>query len=208
MEKVVIKKVKEYELPALMTFKLSYLYKFKPGQFAAIYSAATGVLFVEEKIPERDIQKFITMVEYEGKYINDPDCEIADIVGCIYKKYGYKTWGMLFEAYKDRYTKKEDETAKQDAEKLYKVIHGFDSDDNIPDIFGNKERLIYHLGRMAMEEGLRTPENLVGYGTKYAFLFGYLLGNGVIKETCAGAISGNVTLEPENPAADPSNAVG
>lgn len=180
MRKVVIKKVKVHELPASMAFKWSYLYKIKLEQFTAIYDVRTGVLFVEEKVPEKDIRKFITMVEYEGKYINDPDCEIADTVEYIYKKYGYKTWGVLFEAYKGRYAEKEDKTAEQDAEKLYKILHDFDSDN---DIFGNKERLVYHLGKMAMEEGLRTPENLVGYSTKYAFLFGYLLGSGVIEET-------------------------
>lgn len=182
MSKILVKKVKPCDLPTTMIFRLNHLHKTELGQFVTMYDVKTSILFVNEKTPGKDIERFVTVVGYEGKAINNPDCEIASTTDYIYKKYGYKVWNILFEAYRDRQKKKEDEAAKKNAEELYKTIHDFEMDDDSPDVFYDKERLIYHLGNLARKGGQRTAENMIGYSTKYAFLFGYLLGSGMIKE--------------------------
>ena len=182
MKKIVISKVKSRDLPTLMIFMLNQRYKTELGKFIVMYSRKENVLYVNEKIPDADIEKFITISEYEGKYINDPDCKIADITEYVYQKYGFKVWSILIEVYSAKQKEKEDVTARSEAKELYEIIHRYDTDDNSPDPFYNKERLIYHLGRLAGKDGLQTTENIVSCGTKYAFLFGYLLGNGTISE--------------------------
>lgn len=182
MSEILVKKVKPCDLSTTMIFRLNHLHKTELGQFVTMYDAKSSVLFVNEKTPAKDIERFVIVAGYEGKAINNPDCEIAGTTDYIYEKYGYKVWNILIEAYKDRQKKKEDEAAKKNAEELYKVIHNFEMDDDSPDVFYGKERLIYHLGNLAGKGGQRTAENMIGYSTKYAFLFGYLLGSGMIKE--------------------------
>lgn len=184
MSEILVKKVKPCDLSTTMIFRLNHLHKTELGQFVTMYDAKSSVLFVNEKTPAKDIERFVIVAGYEGKAINNPDCEIAGTTDYIYEKYGYKVRSILIEAYRDRQKKKEDEAAKKNAEKLYKAIHDFEMDDDNPDIFYNKERLIYHLGSLAEKGGRRTAESLICYSKKYAFLFGYLLGSGMIKEEC------------------------
>lgn len=100
----------------------------------------------------------------------------------FFEKYGYKVWNILFRAYTSRKDKKDDELAKKYAEKIYRIIQKFEADDNISDVFTEKERLIYHVGKLARNEGRRTAKNLVDCSTEYSFLLGYFYGNGLINE--------------------------
>lgn len=180
MSKILVKKVKPCDLSTTMIFMLNHLHKTELGQFVVMYDKKSSTLFVNDKTPAKDIKRFVAVAGYKGRYINSPDCEIADITDYIYQKYGFKVWGILVEAYNVRRKEREDEAARREAKELYKVIHNFDVSEDSPDIFYDRERLIYHLGRLAENEGRRTAKNMVGYSTKYAFLFGYLMGNGTI----------------------------
>lgn len=186
MSEILVKKVKPCDLPNALIFRLNRLYKTELGQFVTMYDTKTGVLYVNERIREKDIERFVTAAGYEGKYINSPDCEIAGTIDYICKKYGYNVCDILFKAYMGRRKKKENEAAKKNAEELYKIIHDFETDDASPDVFFDKEVLILHLGSLAEERGQRTAGNIVSYRTRYAFLFGYLLGSGIIKEEYIG----------------------
>lgn len=182
MSEILVKKVKPCDLSTHLIFMLNHLYKTELGKFTVMYDTKASVLYVNEKVPEKDIKNFLTIAEYEGKYINDPDCEIADTIEQVYKKYGYSVWSILTDIHKDRKKKEENERARQEAREIYKIIYGYEIDDTWHDVFCDKERLVYHLGVLANKDGRRTAENIVNYSTKYAFLFGYLLGNGTISD--------------------------
>lgn len=182
MSRILVRRVKTCELSKMMIFKLNHLYGIELGQFVVMYDNELDILFINERISEKDAEAFVTIAGYEGKYINDPDCEIAPIISHVFEGYGYKVWNILFRAYTSRKDKKDDELAKKYAEKIYRIIQKFEADDNMPDVFTEKERLIYRVGELARNEGRRTAKNLVDRSTEYSFLLGYFCGNGLINE--------------------------
>lgn len=182
MSKITVKKIKPCDLSKQMIFELNMLYKTELGNFIVLYNNHSETLFVNEKIREEDVKAFADIVEYQGRYINDPNCELSETIDHVFKKYGIDTTRILLDAYSDRKKERENESAKKCAEKIYRLIRSLQSNDDIPDYFHGKEKLIYHVGKLASKDGIRTEENLVGCGTKYSFLIGYFLGIGLIKE--------------------------
>lgn len=182
MSKITVKKIKPCDLSKQMIFELNMLYKTELGNFIVLYNNRSETLFVNEKIREEDVKEFSDIVEYQGRYINDPDCELSETIDRVFKRYGIDTTRILLDAYSDRKKERENESAKKCAEKIYRLIRSLQSNDDIPDYFHGKEKLIYHVGKLASKDGIRTEENLVGCGTKYSFLIGYFLGIGLIKE--------------------------
>ena len=182
MNKIAAKKIKPCDLSKQMIFELNLLYKTELEKFIVLYNNISETLFVNEKIHEEDVKAFADIVEYQGRYINDPDCELSETMDYVFEKYGINTTRILLDAFKDRKNEKDNESAKKCAEKIYQLIRSFESNDDIPDYFYGKEKLIYHVGKLASKDGIRTEENLVGCGAKYSFLIGYFLGIGLIKE--------------------------
>lgn len=181
MNKITVKRMKPCELPAGKVFLLNYKYKTELGKFVVMYDKKTDQLYVNETIPMEDIRKMLEIAGYEGKYINDDECEAADTMGYIYEKYGFDVTSILVDFYVDRMKEREDKKAEVKAEKIYKIINEYEKDDNMTDIFCDLERTIHHVWKLARKSEKRTGENIVDYGTKYTFLMGYLMGNGVIK---------------------------
>lgn len=181
MDDITVKKVKPRELSKSMIMRLNYCYKIELGQFVVLHDSETDVLYVNDTVPEDDIEKFVTMAEYEGRNINDPDCVIADICDYIYEKYGYKTWFILQDYHRDREERREDAIAKNLAPEIYKQIKDFNLADETPDIYCSREKLISHIGELAVKEAGRN-EGFVNQHVKYSFLYGYMLGNGMFQE--------------------------
>lgn len=84
MSRILVRRVKTCELSKLMIFKLNHLHGIELGQFVVMYDNELDILFINERISEKDAEAFVTIAGYEGKYINDPDCEIAPIISYVF----------------------------------------------------------------------------------------------------------------------------
>lgn len=182
MNSVSVKKVEANELSATMIFMLKAIYSMDLSKFTVMYDNQYCVLYVNSKIPQRDIKKFLLIAGYEGVNMNDPDSAVWEVVNYIYDKYGYSTKKILWDFQNERRRRRESEKAKVKAAELYQLLNEYAMNDDIPDVFSDREFLIYHLGCIAMKQNIKTAENMVGYDEKMVFLYGYLLGMGVITE--------------------------
>lgn len=182
MNKITVKKVKANELTKEQVFLLNYKYKTELGKFVVMYDWKTETLYTNDGIEQKDIEKMLEIAEYEGEYINDPKCEVAEQVEYIYQKYGIEVYRILRDTYNHRKKEVEDKVAKKEAKRVYSFISDYIMDNNIKDVFCDMERLVYHVEVLARASGRKTTENLVDYGTKYTFLMGYLMGNGAMSE--------------------------
>lgn len=186
MNAISVQKVDARELSATMIFILKTLYNVESSDFTVIYDNKYSILYVNGKIPQKDIKRFMQMAGYEGKDINDPDAAVSGVVDYIMRKYGYSTRKILWDFQNERRRKKESEKAKEKAAEVYRLIHEYAMNEDNPDVFAGKEFLIYHLKCMEMDSNRKTVENMVGYSTKMVFLYGYLLGIGVITKDDTG----------------------
>lgn len=180
MSKILVKKVKPCELSTDMIFQLNFLYKTELGKFIAIADQKSNTLFVNDKVPDDDIEKMITIAGYEGKYINNPDCEIANVVDFIYEKYGFEVYDILSDFYQYRKEEREKNQAKEEVEEFYQKILAYTQDEEYA--FWHMEYILYYLQRLALNDKRKTPRNLVGCDMEYTFLLGFLMGNGTIKK--------------------------
>lgn len=117
MNKIAVKKIKPCDLSKQMIFELNLLYKTELEKFIVLYNNISETLFVNEKIHEEDVKAFADIVEYQGRYINDPDCELSETMDYVFEKYGINTTRILLDAFKDRKNEKDNESAKKCAEK-------------------------------------------------------------------------------------------
>lgn len=117
MNKITVKRIKLCDLSKQMIFELNMLYKTELGNFIVLYNNRSETLFVNEKIREDDVKAFADIVEYQGRYINDPNCELSETIDHVFKKYGIDTTRILLDAYSDRKKERENESAKKCAKK-------------------------------------------------------------------------------------------
>lgn len=182
MNTILVSKIAASDLPSLMTFALKHVYQVELKDFVVMYNNKFNILYVNNKIPVKDIRKFMLVVGYEGKYINDINSGIGTAANYIAKNYGESTWRILFDFYKERIKREESAKAQEKAAGVYQIIQEYEADDDLPDIVCNREYLIYHLAHKAMGENRKTYNKVIGYADKIVFLYGYLVGKGILVE--------------------------
>ena len=182
MNAISVRKVEACELTTTMIFILKGLYRTELSEFIVMSDIRQNILYVNSKIPARDVKRFLQIAGYQGECINDPDSDVYEVSNYILHKYGYSTLKILQDFYNDKRRKRESEKAQGQVAGLYQAIRNYELDDDIPDAFHGREFLIYHLMSLAREQKKKTVEHMVGYDIKTVFLYGYFLGLGVITE--------------------------
>ena len=152
------------------------------GAFAAIYENRTAVLYVNDSVPDEDVEKFVQYVSYPGDYINMEESEggLLGLSNDIIEQYGLFTWRALIDAYQYRRKERWTEEAEAAAGEIIPQIEELDNSAEPPVAFN--DFLAYYISQAGSDTKHRTANNMVGYGTKYVFWLGYLAGAGQLKE--------------------------
>lgn len=185
LKDIEVKKIAPAQLPDLLWYLLKHKYHTEQWDFVAAFDEKEQIMYVDQKIPDEDIQKFVKAASYPACNVNDPDCPIAEIVEYIYETYGWNVWSIILSNHTRRYEKMEMERAQERAEVLLPLIRGeIDAviDGDVLDPFdGRLASCLSDAGRKADRD-----RNMSGYvtgtDTKYVFYLGYLMGTGKIKE--------------------------
>lgn len=176
MSELQIKKITSSELSKTEVFLLSFYYRTAPSDFVVLYVKKRNMLLINARVPDDDVEKFIQFADYDRGDIDIEGCEMGKELNYIYQKYGFSAWSALFDCYKNKRDKFHDMQAKTRAEEIYEQLLPWMMDEEMDRLFD--ERLLLHLKRLANGEGShRTRSD----GNKTIFLFGYLMGQGIIK---------------------------
>lgn len=173
-------RIKPCDLNKGQVFRLNYQYKTELGDFVVLGNSTANKLFVNEAVPEEDIEKFLQICCYEGEAINDDTSPVAGTSDYIYEKYGWTVWRILRDEYFKRRKKREKIKAKLAACRYFKLIEEYRRSEDSEISFHNAEYVAYELEVIANNTGRKTVNNCVGIGTEYVFLLGYLIGKGII----------------------------
>lgn len=182
LKDVTVKRIAPGGLPSILCCQLNYKYHTELGRLVVMFDKNQQILYVNQNIPEDDIQKFKDIASWCKPYINNPDCPISDVLDYVYETYGWNVNSILMDAYQDRRRKTEDAKAKDRADKIAPLIREHIKsvvDDEVPDAFD--EMLVSHIWDAGSKDGNCTAYNLTSYSTKYVFYLGYLMGTGKIK---------------------------
>lgn len=142
--KIEVMKIDPKELPRKFYYRLNYNYKKDLSEFVLMFDEKEMKLFINAKrVPDEDIEKFLQVLNYQGKYINDPDSEVSDILDFIYEKYGSDMYSALFDGYKNCRKYEINEAAKKAAPKIVRMIENYEQENEFS--FSDEEYLIYHI---------------------------------------------------------------
>lgn len=185
LKDIEVKKIAPAQLPDLLWFVLKHKYHTEQWDFVVVFDGRNQIMYVDKKIPDDDVQKFVRAASWPEGNINDPDCPIAETVEYIYETYGWNVWSIILDNYRSRYEKMETAKAQERAEELLPLIRSeIDAaiDGDVQDPFeGRLVSCVSDAGREAdRDRDMRW--HAVGSGTKYVFYLGYLMGSGKIKD--------------------------
>lgn len=185
LKDIEVKKIAPAQLPDLLWYLLKHKYHTEQWDFVVAFDERKQIMYVDQKISNEDIQKFVKAASWPEGNINDPDCLIAETVEYIYETYGWNVWSIILDNYRSRYEKMETAKAQERAVELLPLIRSeIDAviDGDLPDIFDE------HLVASVSDAGREADRDrdmhwrAVGSGTKYVFYLGYLMVSGKIKE--------------------------
>ncbi len=176
-----VKKIQPKELSTCLIFRLNSLYHAELSEFIAITDNKKEVLYVNNKVPQEDIDGFIEAIMFPEYWLIDDEAGKGKFLNYVYEKYGYHTCRALMDAHSWRLEQKEKQQAKKAAKDIIPLIER-EVNSNNP-IVEYDERLNYEIWEHGFNYNRSsfTPENVMGYGPVYEFYFGYLLGAGLLK---------------------------
>lgn len=175
-----IKRLTPKELPQDIIFQMNYLFKTTLDEFVIMVDNRKEIVYVNDSVPQSDVDDFMKYITYTGKYVNDDKCGLGKMVDRIYEKYGWEVYNILIDAYEYRKNKKKEEQAKKTAQSILPMIKK-EIKKKKP-IIKYDERLIYEIWSVGHKVKEKTPENMIGFGSVYLFYLGYLMGAGKLKE--------------------------
>lgn len=181
LKNIEVKRIAPTELPMTLCFKLNQVYYTELSRFITMYDCQEQVLYVNNKVPEEDIHVFLTYASFTGPYIGEPkeDGGLDSVGDYIFKEYGDKVWASLHDAYWSRQRVIRHERAQKQAAGIIPMIKAINIDDEIENAFD--EDLVSVICSAGTDVNHKTVHNLIGYGTKYVFWLGYLIGTGKVK---------------------------
>ena len=101
-EKIEVVRIKPCDLSKVQIFQLNYTYKTELGDFIVIGDVRQDKIYVNESVPQEDVERFLQICEYDGPYINDDTSPVAGTNDYIYEKYGWSVWNVLRDEYSKR----------------------------------------------------------------------------------------------------------
>lgn len=171
-----VKRVKPKELPQDIIFKMNYLYKTTLEDFVIMVNNKQEIVYVNESIPQSDVDDFMRYITFEGDYVNDYKAGLGKMLDAIYGKYGSNVYSVLLDAYDYREKKQKEQRAKEAAKVILPLIRK-EVKKKRPAVRYD-ERLISEIWSAGYGLKEKTPENMTNFGSVYVFYLGYLMGAG------------------------------
>lgn len=177
MSEIIVKRIGPWRLTQEQILLLHCHYKAEYGDFVILFSVKDKTLFVNQCMPDDDIERVLKVLNYEGEAIYDEGSEVEPDIDYLYDRYGESVYFILMDAAKrlseERLLKKAQEIVSAVAE----IIEEYRMGDECP-VF--PEHLVYLVKDSGQKLDHRTVHNKVGMGTEYVFYLGYLMGQGSI----------------------------
>ena len=174
-----VKKITPKELPAGLTFILKNLYHADLSKFIAMVDVSKSTLFVNKKMPQKDIDGFLEVITFPDYWVADEESGKGQFLEHVYREYGEHTYRALLDAHTWQMEQKEKRQAAETAKKIIPLIEKEINSEN-PAVEYN-ERLVHEIWSAGYRLNRRTSQNASNYGSMYEFYFGYLLGAGMLK---------------------------
>lgn len=175
MSEIKVVKIDPLEIPADIVWQISGTQHIALKDFYVYAQEKEDKMYVNKSVPKKDIEKFIEVMTFPGRYFDD-DSEIGQLMDYIYKKYGYPAYESLFEYHRHKKEQEDDQRAKEQLQEVLPLIEEI-MDSNHPAIHYN-ESLIYEVLKKGRERKGQTVRNLIGFDYVYTFFLGYLVGIG------------------------------
>lgn len=172
-----IKRISSEELEADLIFRLNYLYHATLGQFIAIADNRKEILFVNKKVPQKDIDGFLEVIMFPDYGVAADGAPTRQFLEYVYKKYGFHTYEALFDAHAWRMEQKGKRRVEEVAKTVISLIEKEVNSEN--PIIKYDEFLAYEICKYSAQLNKSTPKNKMSLGHMYEFYFGYFLGIGL-----------------------------
>lgn len=171
-----VKRVKPKELPQDIIFNMNYLFKTTLDDFVIMVNNKQEIVYVNESIPQSDVDNFMRYITFEGDYVNDYKAGLGKMLDAIYDKYGSNVYSVLLDAYDYREKKQKEQRAKEAAKVILPLIRKEVKKKRSAVRYD--ERLISEIWSAGYGLKEKTPENMTNFGSVYVFYLGYLMGIG------------------------------
>lgn len=178
---MLVKKVQSKELPRNIISRLSFFYNVELKEFVAITDREIETLYVNNSVPQKDIEGFLKVIMFPNHYVCDEKDGEGQFLDYVYKKYGRHTSKILIDAYTWRRDRDRERKARETAKEIMPFIEKELNSEN--PIFKYDERLLHEIWLAGSKLNRRTPENITGYSNVCQFYLGYLMGAGIL-QTC------------------------
>lgn len=178
MSEIEVIKVEPLELPADIAWQISGLHHIPLKEFYVYVQEKTEKMYVNTAVPPKDVEKFVSVAAFPGRYILDDDTEMGKLMDYIYETYGFAAYDSLCNYHKYKMKKQDEQRAKEQLQEVLPLIEEIEKSDH-PVIHYN-EYLIYEVSKMGGKCKRKTANNMVSYDDIYTFYLGFLVGIGKI----------------------------
>lgn len=171
-----VKRIKPKELPQGIIFQMNYLFKTTLDDFVIMVNNKREIVYVNESIPQSDVDDFMKYITFEGDYVNDYKAGHGKMIDHVYEKYGGNVCSVLGDAYDYCRNKRREQQAKETAKVILPLIRKEVKKKRSAVRYD--ERLMYEIWSAGYGLKEKTPENITNFGSVYVFYLGYLMGAG------------------------------
>lgn len=183
-----VKKIAPMELPGDLLFRLNHLYHAKLEEFVVMADNRKEILYVNKKVPKKDIDGFLEVIMFPGYAVADDESPVVRFLDHVYEKYGFGTYRALMDIHSWRMEQKEKKWAEEAAKTIIPMIEK-EVNSETP-IVEYDELLNFEIWKHGFKLNKHTPKNKTSYGSVYEFYFGYLLGAGLLKGVFPAEVAG------------------
>ena len=177
MSEIIVKRIAPWKLTSAQIIQLHGTYKAQYGDFVILFSIRDKPLYVNQSMPDEDIDRVLKVLNYEGEAIYDEGNEVEPDIDYIYDRYGESVYFILMDAVRRLNEERLHKKAQEIVPVVAEIIEEYRMGDKCPTF---PEDLIYLVQDCGQKLGHRTVHNKVNMGTEYVFYLGYLMGQGVI----------------------------
>lgn len=190
MSDIEVIRIEPLELPADIVWQISRKQHIALKDFYVYVQKTKDKMYVNKSVPKKDIKKMIEVMTFPGRYFDD-NSEIGQLMGYIYKKYGYAAYESLTDYHQYKKHERDKQRAKDQLQEVLPLIEEITMSEH-PAIHYN-ECLIYEVLKKGRDCKMKTARNMIGYDEIYIFYLGCLVGMGKVNaDNDSLDVSGNV----------------
>ena len=184
-----IVRIKPKELPKDLIFYLNCVYKMELGEFVAIADNKEEILYVNHKVPQKDIDGFLEVIAFPHYWVADDEEPTGKFLEYVYEKYGFGTYRALLDSHSWRLDKEAEQKAKETAKKVIPLIEKQIKSET--PMVKLDENLLHEVYSAGLNRKGRTSKNICSFSTVYLFYLGFLMGTGMLESRAekGGAIA-------------------